>query len=74
MSASPHLVIGRSDHRASLTDPSFVGREAELETLAGFVAGLAEGGAGLVLLEADSGGGKTRLLQRGLSAGEHQPA
>ncbi|HEY2167030.1 MAG TPA: ATP-binding protein [Jatrophihabitantaceae bacterium] len=59
----PHLVVGRSDHRASLTDPSFVGREAELETLAGFVAGLAEGSAGLVLLEADSGGGKSRLLR-----------
>ncbi|PZS35536.1 MAG: protein kinase [Pseudonocardiales bacterium] len=58
----PRLVIGRLDQRVSLTDPAFVGREAELETLGALVAGLAEGAGGLVRLEADSGVGKSRLL------------
>jgi len=58
----PQLVIGRLDRRATLTDPAFVSRDAELETLGALVAGLATGAGGLVRLEADSGVGKTRLL------------
>ncbi|MGB8650345.1 MAG: AAA family ATPase, partial [Mycobacteriales bacterium] len=58
----PRLVIGRLDQRRSLTDPAFVGRDAELATLHALVGSLRKGGSGLVLLEADSGGGKSRLL------------
>ena len=69
----PHLVVGRLDQRVSLTDPSFVGRGAELDLIADYVAELVAGGPGLLLLEADSGGGKTRLLRevtrQALSAG-----
>ena len=60
--AEPRLVIGRLDHRRSLTDPAFVGRDAELATLLTLVEEVRGGGSGLVLLEADSGGGKSRLL------------
>ena len=60
--SDPRLVIGRIDHRRTLTDPAFVGREAELASLMSLVEEVRAGGSGLVLLEADSGGGKTRLL------------
>ena len=59
----PPIVIGRYDRRDTLTDPAFVGRDAEVDALAAFAAALSHPGAsGLVLLESDSGGGKTRLL------------
>ena len=58
----PRLVVGRIDQRRSLTDPAFVGRDAELASLLSLVTEIASGGSGLVLLEADSGGGKSRLL------------
>ncbi len=58
----PALVIGRLDSRHSLTDPAFVGRESELTTLLELVQEGADGSGGLTLLEAESGGGKSRLL------------
>lgn len=58
----PRLVIGRLDRRRNLTDPTFVGREAELASLLSLLDTIRTGGSGLVLLEADSGGGKSRLL------------
>ncbi len=58
----PRLVIGRLDRRRSLSDPAFVGRDAEVAALLSLVADVKAGGSGLVLLEADSGGGKSRLL------------
>ncbi len=58
----PRLVIGRLDQRCSLTDPAFVGRDAELAVLGDLVHGLRRGAGGLTLLEAESGGGKSRLL------------
>ena len=58
----PRLVVGRLDQRRTLTDPAFVGREAELERLTQVVQELGAGRGGLVLLEAESGGGKSRLL------------
>ena len=60
--AEPRLVVGRLDHRRTISDPLFVGREAELEVLTSVVAGVGEGRGSLVLLEAESGGGKSRLL------------
>jgi diguanylate cyclase (GGDEF)-like protein/PAS domain S-box-containing protein len=58
----PRVTVGRTDHRRSLTDPAFVGRDAEVASLQALVTEIDGGGSGLVLLEADSGGGKSRLL------------
>ena len=58
----PLLVVGRSDQRRTLADPAFVGREAELEALRALVREVGAGGRGVVVLEAESGGGKSRLL------------
>jgi PAS domain S-box-containing protein len=58
----PPVIIGRHDLRSSLTDPAFVGRDTELAALGGLVSRLSRGIGGLVMLDADSGGGKSRLL------------
>jgi diguanylate cyclase (GGDEF)-like protein/PAS domain S-box-containing protein len=58
----PRITIGRFDHRQHLTDPAFVGRDAELGSLQALLTEISVGGSGLVLLDAESGGGKSRLL------------
>jgi PAS domain S-box-containing protein len=58
----PALVVGASDRRRTLTEPAFVGRTVELAALDLHRERLRNGEAGLVLLAAESGGGKTRLL------------
>ena len=58
----PAIVLGVHDRRLALTEPSFVGRRDELGTLTGLLDDALEGSGHLVLLEAESGGGKTRLL------------
>jgi diguanylate cyclase (GGDEF)-like protein/PAS domain S-box-containing protein len=58
----PRLTIGRVDHRQHLTDPAFVGRDGELASLQALLREISDGGSGLVLLDAESGGGKSRLL------------
>jgi diguanylate cyclase (GGDEF)-like protein/PAS domain S-box-containing protein len=60
--ADPHIVIGQRDRRRSLTEPAFVGRQAELAMLIGELEQAGHGRGGLALVQADSGGGKTRLL------------
>lgn len=58
----PVIVVGVAERRSTLAQPMFVGRRRELEALRTAVC---EGGGGrpqLVLLEAPSGGGKSRLL------------
>jgi PAS domain S-box-containing protein len=60
--SEPQMVIGVHDRRHTLTDPAFVGREAEFAALESALDSVEAGDAGLVLLEAQSGGGKTRLL------------
>ncbi|MEA2973842.1 MAG: hypothetical protein QOG82_2300 [Actinomycetota bacterium] len=59
----PAVVVGLHDRRQALTEPSFVARTAELAALTRHVRRAAEGRGGLVFLEAESGGGKTRLLE-----------
>ena len=58
----PALTPGRRDPRRTLAEPAFVGRQAELRALIAPVLQARAGSGGLLLLEAESGGGKTRLL------------
>lgn len=58
----PQLVLGLSDRRTSLTAPAFVSRRRELEEMWGHLADARAGRGGLVLLEGESGRGKSRLL------------
>ncbi|MDQ1426806.1 MAG: hypothetical protein QOK39_282, partial [Acidimicrobiaceae bacterium] len=67
----PSVVIGLHDRRQVLTEPAFVGRIAELSVLGGFIRGAGAGRGGLVLLEAESGGGKTRLLDELAQQSQH---
>ncbi len=69
----PLVVVGTSDARRSLSEPAFVGRGHELKQLDQQLDHTQQGRPGLVLLEGESGGGKTRLLtevtQRAASRG-----
>src|SRR5262249_21444848 len=58
----PALVVGLHDRRRTLTQPAFVGRRREVEALETQLEKARKGEGGLVLLEAESGGGKSRLL------------
>jgi two-component system sensor kinase len=58
----PALVVGLHDRRRALTEPAFVGRAEELALLDAQLEQARAGRGGVVLLEAESGGGKTRLL------------
>jgi two-component system sensor kinase len=58
----PAVVIGASDRRGTLTEPAFVARHEELARLDDEMRRAGQGRGGLVLLEGESGGGKTRLL------------
>jgi signal transduction histidine kinase len=60
--ADPVIALGLSDHRATLTEPAFVGRRQELTDLLGFAREASAGRGGVLLVEAESGGGKSRLL------------
>jgi PAS domain S-box-containing protein len=60
--SEPQIVIGVRDLRHTLTDPAFVGRDAELMALDTALEAAGAGEARVVLVEAQSGGGKTRLL------------
>jgi two-component system sensor kinase len=71
--SDPAIVVGLCDRRQTLTEPAFVGRAEQLAALDAQLRKAAEGQGGLILLEAESGGGKTRLLaelaQRGARQG-----
>ncbi len=58
----PACAIGARDRRPTLTEAVFVGRQREVEALDGQMALARAGQGSLVLLESESGGGKTRLL------------
>jgi len=60
--SEPDIVVGHADRRRTLTEPAFVGRGQELTVLDALWKRTQAGQGGLVLLEALSGGGKTRLL------------
>jgi signal transduction histidine kinase/DNA-binding response OmpR family regulator/serine/threonine protein kinase len=60
--SEPTCVIGSRDHRPTLTESAFVGRQQEINKLDEQVARTREGLGSLALVESESGGGKTRLL------------
>ncbi|MFP5321174.1 MAG: protein kinase domain-containing protein [Acidimicrobiia bacterium] len=60
--AEPTFVLGTRDRRETLAEPGFVGRLGELGALEDHVRRTSTGGGGLVLLGAESGAGKSRLL------------
>ncbi|NLF07948.1 MAG: AAA family ATPase, partial [Pirellulaceae bacterium] len=62
-------VVGCHDHRTTLTEPAFVGRQDELEQVEKQIRQVAVRQEGLVFLEAESGGGKTRFLAEVASRG-----
>src|SRR5207245_7779158 len=61
--ADPPVVVGLHDRRRSLTEPAFIGRRADLGSLERALVEARLGRGGLVAVEADSGGGKTRLIE-----------
>ncbi len=58
----PAVVVGSHDKRQTLSEPAFVGRASELAELDRRLDEAWIGRGGLVMLEGESGGGKTRLL------------
>ncbi|MDC0714379.1 ATP-binding protein [Stigmatella sp. ncwal1] len=61
--AEPELVTGVHDQRRSLTEPSFVGRQEELAVLERELERTHVEPGRLVIVEAESGGGKSWLLE-----------
>ncbi len=59
----PGLVIGSHDRRSTLAEPAFVARKDEIERLEAEIGRTRRGQGGVILLEGESGGGKSRLLQ-----------
>ncbi|MCC9599378.1 response regulator [Stieleria sp. JC731] len=57
------VVIGRSDARAGLVDPAFVGREAQIRALSENLELVVEGAWRQVMIASPSGMGKSRLTQ-----------
>ncbi|MBC7816648.1 MAG: AAA family ATPase, partial [Planctomycetaceae bacterium] len=72
--SEPALVVGLHDRRQTLTEPAFVGRGQELAVLNSQLKRTQAGQGGLVLLEAESGGGKSRLLSEFALRGTQQGA
>jgi len=60
--SAPHVAIGSSDRRCTLTEPTFVGREQELKQLNDFIRETRQGKSSVMLVEGESGLGKSRLL------------
>ncbi|WDI39950.1 ATP-binding protein [Bremerella sp. P1] len=57
-----HVAIGACDRRCTLTEPTFVGREEELKQLNNFVRETRQGKSSVIMVEGESGLGKSRLL------------
>jgi adenylate cyclase len=73
---SVYRVVGRrassDSHGPKRT--TFVGREKELETLGRFLDGVAAGDGGVLLIEAEAGAGKSRLISEGIHRSEAEEA
>ncbi|TWT37796.1 Signal transduction histidine-protein kinase BarA [Posidoniimonas corsicana] len=57
----PDVVVGVGERKCVISEPEFVGRQAELNSLAEGIRDAKRGVGGLALLEAPSGGGKSRM-------------
>jgi signal transduction histidine kinase/CheY-like chemotaxis protein/tetratricopeptide (TPR) repeat protein len=57
-----HIVIGATDHRSTLVDPSFVARANELTEIERYLERTRQGIGGTMTIEGESGSGKSRLL------------
>ncbi|QDU87991.1 Signal transduction histidine-protein kinase BarA [Pirellulimonas nuda] len=69
--ANPEVVIGAHDRRTTLTEAAFVARKSQLETLDRHTELAAGGQSSVVLLEGESGSGKSRLLAETLRRAAH---
>src|SRR5690606_16801741 len=58
----PQIVIGANDRRTTLAEPVFVARREELSRIQEHVDRLHAGRGGFIFVEAESGGGKSRIL------------
>ncbi|HEX3871953.1 MAG TPA: BREX system ATP-binding domain-containing protein, partial [Pirellulales bacterium] len=58
----PNLVIGQRDRRCTVAEAAFVGRSRELEVIDSQLVAVRRGRSASVVVECESGGGKTRLL------------
>jgi two-component system sensor kinase len=68
----PEFVVGVSDRRRNLTEAAFVGRSLELRQLDEQIARVGQRQSSLVIIEAESGGGKSRLLDEVAHRGRRQ--
>jgi signal transduction histidine kinase/tetratricopeptide (TPR) repeat protein len=59
----PHVIVGARERRRTLAEPAFVGRDTVLCALLDEVARARVGKGTTALVEAESGGGKSRLLE-----------
>ncbi|MHB8586090.1 MAG: ATP-binding protein [Thermoplasmatota archaeon] len=60
--AEPSVPLGAHDRRATLAEPAFVERPTSTDALSKALGLAAQGQGGVMLLEAQSGAGKTRVL------------
>jgi signal transduction histidine kinase/DNA-binding response OmpR family regulator len=68
----PNFVIGLHDRRRTLTEAAFVGRTRELEQLDKQINNVRMGRPSFIVVETESGGGKTRLLDEVTQRGRRQ--
>jgi two-component system sensor kinase len=68
----PDFVIGLHDRRRTLTEAAFVGRTRELEQLDKQITHVRMGRPSFIVVETESGGGKTRLLDEVVQRGRRQ--
>ncbi len=58
-----HFTIGTQDRRSGLSQPALVGRQLQRERITGFLDALGQGRRTIYAIEADSGVGKSRMLE-----------
>ena len=66
------IVLGQTDQRASMVEPSFVGRKKELAEIRTALGQTIEGGTVYVCLAAPSGFGSTRFVQEAIRTAGRQ--
>ena len=69
---NPNFVIGQADNRQTLTQPMFIGREAEIDTLKDHLKQVGLGESRCICIDAESGVGKSRFLQEVVGVARHE--